>query len=275
MKNEIQIFKNSQLGKLRINQSESGKIYFCLSDVCQALDLGNARQVKSRLDEKGVISNDTPTNGGVQSMIFIDEPNLYRCIFQSRKKQAEKFQDWVFDEVLPSIRKNGGYIVSNAGDTPELIMARALQIAQATIERNEARINLLSEQVDRQEKTIADAAPKVNYFDATLQSVNTYTTTQIAKELGTTAQILNQRLKNANVLFRQSGTWLLKQPYASMQFSATRTQTFTRSDGSIGSSTYTVWTERGRLFIHQLHNDNYEARTALKSVNTLTTSTAC
>lgn len=105
----VQIFKNPAFGQMRVQQSQKGKVWFCLSDVCQSLGLGNASQTKTRLKQEGIITNDTPTVSGLQQMLFIDEPNLYRCIFQSRKKEAEAFQDWVVEEVLPSIRQTGVY----------------------------------------------------------------------------------------------------------------------------------------------------------------------
>lgn len=138
---EIQIFENAQFGQIRTSMTEQGEPLFCLADVCKALDLnGGARNVKSRLSAKGVVSINTPTNGGNQQINFITEPNLYKCIFQSRKKEAEAFQDWVCSDVLPSIRKNGGYMVARAEETPEEIMARALVVAKATIERQQGAI---------------------------------------------------------------------------------------------------------------------------------------
>lgn len=140
---EIQIFENVQFGQVRTSVTECGEPLFCLADVCKALELnGGARNVKSRLSAKGVVSINTPTNGGIQQMTFITEPNLYKCIFQSRKKEAEAFQDWVCSEVLPSIRKTGGYMVARADETPEEIMARAMELAKAALERqrNTARL---------------------------------------------------------------------------------------------------------------------------------------
>ena len=149
MKDSIQIFENAQFGQIRTSISASGEPLFCLADVCKALDLGNPSQVKTRLRKDGVISNEgvsTTTNQygktskQVVAMNFITEPNLYKCIFQSRKKEAEAFQDWVCGEILPSIRKTGGYMVAKKDDTPEEIMARALLLAQATIDRQKAQV---------------------------------------------------------------------------------------------------------------------------------------
>lgn len=135
----VQIFKNPAFGQMRVQSNEKGQAWFCLSDVCQSLGLGNASQTKTRLKAEGIITNYTPTKSGTQQMLFIDEPNLYRCIFQSRKKEAEAFQDWVVEEVLPAIRKTGGYIPADEGESEADIMAKALLIAQRQIEAQRVR----------------------------------------------------------------------------------------------------------------------------------------
>lgn len=112
METNIKIFENPEFGKVRIQMNASGEPMFCLVDVAEALDIKNTGDLKSRLNPKGVVLTDTPTKGGIQQMNFINEGNLYKCIFKSRRPDAEKFQDWVCDEVLPSIRKTGGYSVS-------------------------------------------------------------------------------------------------------------------------------------------------------------------
>lgn len=138
----LEIFKNS---KFEIRGGLiNGEPYFCLSDVCKILDLDNSRQAKTRLDQKGVISNDTLTNGGIQRMDFINEANLYRLIFQSRKPEAEAFQEWVFSDVLPAIRKHGGYLtpakIEEVLSDPDTIIALAqnLKAERAKRERLEA-----------------------------------------------------------------------------------------------------------------------------------------
>ena len=106
--NELEIFKNEEFGEIRTVMKD-GQPMFCLSDVCKALEISNVGNVKQRLSEKGIHTADTLTNGGIQKMIFINEANLYKTIFQSRKESAERFTDWVTTEVLPSIRKTGAY----------------------------------------------------------------------------------------------------------------------------------------------------------------------
>ena len=106
--NELEIFKNEEFGEIRTVMKD-GQPMFCLSDVCKALEISNVGNVKQRLSEKGIHTADTLTNGGMQKMLFINEANLYKTIFQSRKESAERFTDWVTTEVLPSIRKTGAY----------------------------------------------------------------------------------------------------------------------------------------------------------------------
>lgn len=106
--NELEIFKNEEFGEIRTVMKD-GEPMFCLSDVCKALEISNVGNVKQRLSEKGIHTADTLTKGGVQKMLFINEANMYKTIFQSRKESAERFTDWVTTEVLPSIRKTGAY----------------------------------------------------------------------------------------------------------------------------------------------------------------------
>lgn len=267
----IKVFNSPQFGEIRTAGTSENPM-FCLSDVCRSLGL-SAKGVNQRLG-KDVISNyPLETAGGIQQALFVNEDGLYDVILDSRKPEAKIFRKWVTSEVLPSIRKSGGYMVAKEDDSPEEIMARALTIAQATLAKREERLKQLEQKTERQQITIdaqatelQSAAPKVTYYDETLQSVNTLTTTQIAKELGLDAPKLNQRLKQAGVIFRQSGMWMLRQPYSSWKLTATRTQTFTRSDGSTGTSMYTVWNERGRRFIHALNDCEYNARKAVRMI---------
>ena len=106
---DIKIFANSNFGEIRITQNEKNEVFFCLMDVCNALDLVNPSQVKKRLDYSNLISMEVSTKSSnrhgeftrTTTMTYIGEANLYRCIFQSKKKEAKEFQDWVFNKVLP------------------------------------------------------------------------------------------------------------------------------------------------------------------------------
>lgn len=111
--NELKLFENKEFGKVRVELIDN-KPYFNLSDICKILGLSNPSQTKNRLNKDGVISNEVIDRlGRKQNMNFINESNLYKCIFQSKKKYALKFTDWVTEEVLPSIRKFGEYKLKN------------------------------------------------------------------------------------------------------------------------------------------------------------------
>ena len=140
-------------GAIRISGTKE-KPMFCLSDVCRALDIKNSRDCKTRLYQDGVVLTDgvseTTNQYGVTTsqkvqLTYINEANFYKCVFMSRKSNAEEFQKWVFDEVLPSIRKDGGYMVAKDNESEEDLMARALVVAQATLKRREERIKQLEQ----------------------------------------------------------------------------------------------------------------------------------
>lgn len=267
----IQVFNSPQFGEIRTAGTSEDPL-FCLSDVCSVLGLRQG-DVKQRLD-KGVVSTQPlETAGGIQQANFVNEDGLYDVILDSRKPQAKAFRKWVTSEVLPAIRKTGGYLATKQDDTPEEIMARALTIAQATLAKREERLKQLEAQAEQQQATIEiqkeeikKAAPKVSYYDETLQSVNTMTATQIAKELGMEAFKLNKKLKECGVLYKQSGQWLFHSPYSNWGLHSTRTQTFTRSDGSTGTNVYTVYTQRGRRFIHALHGNGWDVKKAIRQI---------
>lgn len=108
--NEIKIFESQEFGQVRTIEID-GKPWFCMVDICKSLDIGNVSQAKTRLKEDGVIINEVIDSiGRKQNTNFINESNMYKLIFQSRKESAERFSDWVTDEVLPTIRKTGGYL---------------------------------------------------------------------------------------------------------------------------------------------------------------------
>jgi phage antirepressor YoqD-like protein len=196
-------------------------------------------------------------------MNFIDEPNLYRCIFQSRKKEAEQFQDWVCDEVLPSIRKNGGYMVSQPEETPEEIMARALLLAQRTIEAQKvradyeaARAERLEFQNEEQKEQLQISAPKVQYYDDVMDSTSLITTNKIALDLGISAIKLNRILCEKQVQYNQSGTYMLFAKYRDKGYAKTRPHTYTDSQGNQKTHQHLYWTEKGKEFIFSLFNSN-------------------
>lgn len=155
----------------------------------------------------------------------------------------------------------------------DYILMRSQQILQKRLEASEEKIKQLEAQTEQQQATIEiqteeikKAAPKVSYYDNHLQSVNTQTSTQVAKQIGLDAEKLHKKLKEIGIIYRQSGQWILHAPYSTWELHSTRTQTYTRSDGSTGTSVYTVWTTKGVRFIIALYENDWNVKKAIKQI---------
>lgn len=162
-------FNSDQFGQLRAIQDESGEPWFVAKDICNALGLANTTEALRGLDDDEVsnfINSEVAQNGGRAPRI-INEPGFYKLVLKSRKPEAKAFQRWVTHEVLPSIRKKGGYIAAAADETPEQIMARAVLLAQDTIARQKAQIEELK--------------PKALFADAVAASDGTCLVGELAK----------------------------------------------------------------------------------------------
>ena len=265
MEAKIQYFQSPVFGQIRVMVIDD-KPMFVAKDVAAMLGYNEPHKAISR-HCKGCMKHPvecvtgtyTDSNGKSQNtkqimdILFIPESDVYRLVMRSKLPEAEKFQDWVCEEILPAIRKTGGYMITKADDTPEEIMARALLVAQDTMKRKEERIRLLEEKNLILEEQHKESVPKLEYHDKVLMSADTYTTNQIAKELGLSAITLNKKLKSLGVQYRQSGQWLLYAKYQNKGYTKTHTYTFTHiTTGQHGTKMRTVWTEKGRKFIHEL-----------------------
>ncbi|MBD5464062.1 MAG: hypothetical protein HDR24_13590 [Lachnospiraceae bacterium] len=134
----ITIFNSTDFGSVRTMEKD-GEPYFCLSDICRCLDIKNVSDCKTRLKPDGAIISDVQTNGGIQKATFVNEGNLYRVIFQSKKPEAEKFTDWITEIVIPSIRKNGIFSVNqNLSPQLQLMQYMVNQMAQQEFEIRKA-----------------------------------------------------------------------------------------------------------------------------------------
>lgn len=264
---KIQVFKHPQFGEIRVTGT-SDEPLFCLVDICKVLELNNTSMAKRKLKATGIkifeVRSELTNKHGktiafMDNLTFISEQNLYRLIMRSTKPMAEPFQDWVCGEVLPSIRKHGGYILTHEGDTDEDIRRRSEEVLKATLEQKDKLIreqNMLlgqkNKQLAEQETEIDRLLPKALYADNVLDSIFCYTTTQIAKELGMTAQELNRLLCAERVQYYQSGQYMLYAEYAHRGLAKSRTHfdLFVGRD-TVCTRMYLVWTEKGRKFIHQ------------------------
>ena len=255
------IFKNPAFGEVRTVKGEKGIPWFVGNDVAKALGYKNFRDALSRhVDEedKGVVKYDTL--GGSQNLVIINESGLYSLVLSSKLPQAKAFKRWVTSEVLPAIRKDGGYIATKVDDTPEEIMARALLIAKSTIDRLEQDKKVLTQQ----NKTLT---AKAEHLDNVMLCSQCYTMTQIAKELDMSVHELTNKLLEMHILYRQSNQYMLYSEYARLGLAKNRTAEKDMNDGTIKVfRPYLVWTEKGRIFIHNLmkqHMSHVTQRTAL------------
>ena len=199
------------------------------------------KALRDHVDEEDKLTERIVLSGQRREVIFINESGLYSLVLSSKLPQARQFKRWVTNEVLPQIRKTGGYIPTKDSTGRQLtdleIMSLALKIQQKTI--------------DEQKKTIEEIAPKAEYCDEVLESVSCFTTTQIAKELDMTVQDLTRLLTDRKVIYKQSGQYLLYADYARRGYARNRTHSHYDSVGEMHTRTYLVWTERGRRFIHR------------------------
>ena len=183
MDNKIVAFTNPEFGEVRTLNIEN-EPWFVAADVCKALDLGNASMTLSRLDddEKGVSLIDTL--GGVQNMVTVNEPGLYTLVLGSRKPEAKAFKRWITHDVIPSIRKNGGYIAGQETLSPEELMAKALLVAQKTIEEKNALLSRTSVELSAAKGENEIMRPKAGYFDEVVDRNLLTNFRETAKELG-------------------------------------------------------------------------------------------
>jgi kilA protein, putative phage-related DNA binding protein len=253
MANQISVLKQTELcGQQFMVYGSAQEPLFVASDVAAMLNHPNTSELVKLVDDDEKLTSTILRSGQNREVWMLTENGLYEVLMQSRKPIAKQFKKGV-KAILKEIRKTGGYLAITQEDTPELIMARALQVAQATIDRHKQQLEQANERIALQDTQLKQQAPKVKYVDDVLQSVNTYTSTQISKELGLReAEQLHKILKDKGIMFKQSGQWLLTAKYSEKGYTKSRTYQFTRNDGSIGTSTTTVWTEKGRAFLHYI-----------------------
>ena len=323
------VFENPEFGMVRMATDEKGEPWFCAKDLCDTLGYKRADlAVKQHVNphdaakrcvwvEVGKKKDGTPAKR-LTPMIFVNESGFYALVLGSKLPSAVMFKDWVTSVVLPQIRKTGGYIPVNEGESEEEMIRSAEQILRATLKEKEnllekqkkllkeqkklmeeqksklhqqevqmgldkkligeqdEEIHRLNEEVNDQmvrmaiqgqnvvalERQVDGLLPKAMYSDNVLDSVSCFTTTQVAKELGITAQELNRSLCSLHVQYYQSGQYMLYADYAHMGLAKSRTQYRAfmapagdgtkRKVGKVVTSTYLVWTEKGRKFIHDL-----------------------
>lgn len=241
--NELKIFENAEFGQVRTVQLNN-KPYFCMVDICKSLDISNISQAKTRLKEDGVISNEVIDSlGRKQQANFINESNMYKLIFQSRKDSAERFTDWVTMEVLPAIRKHGAYAVDELLNNPDM----AIKAFTALKEEREKNKTL---QADN-----ARMKPKEVFADAVSTSKCSILIGELAKLLkqngyDTGEKRLFQWLRENNFLVKRKGTDFNAPTQKSMELGLfeVKETAITHSDGHTTINKTTKVTGKGQQY---------------------------
>lgn len=251
--NELQIFNNSEFGDIRIVEIK-GKPYTVGNDIANALEY--AKPHKAISDHcKGALTWGIPTNGGNQEMKVIPEGDIYRLIVkaadQSRnpkiKEKAERFESWIFDEVLPAVRKHGMYatdtVIEQVLQNPDFGIKLLVELKEERDKRKE--LELQNAQKNQQ---INELQPKATYYDLVLQNKSLLSITKIAKDYGLSGKKMNILLHEAGVQYKQGDVWLLYQKYADKGYTQSKTHVIDDENNRF----HTYWTQKGRLFIYDL-----------------------
>lgn len=260
MTKELKVFNNKEFGIVKAVVKD-GEPLFLANPLAEGLDYSETSKMLKRLDEDEKIeirSDEVATVLGVTfqelglskfspKAVFITESGLYNAIIGSDKPEAKKFKKWVTSEVLPSIRQTGGYIHHDEEMSDEEIMARALQVAQKTIEKKNNKIKALEKETIKLVDVIESQKPKLEYLDKILSCDDALLMTSIAFDYGLSAQALNKILCEERVQRNVRGQWILYSDYLGKGYTKTETKEFGGKP-----RVQTLWTQKGRMLIHEI-----------------------
>ena len=235
------IFENPEFGSIRTIELD-GEPWMVGKDVAIALGYGDTDQALRRhVDDEDKLTRNFDGSGQTRSMTIINDSGLYSLVLSSKLPAAKKFKRWVTKEVLPSIRKTGGYNMPI--DYPSALRALADQV-----EKN----HKLESEVQNQQRLIESFEPIKQYVDTILESKDSLAVTQIAKDYGLSGKRLNEILKEEDIQYKVGGQWVLYSKYCGKGYTDSKTDTFEYPDGRTGTKIRTCWTQKGRLLIHEL-----------------------
>jgi len=259
--NSLRLFNNPQFGDIRAIEINN-QPFFVGKDIADILGYADSDQaIRDHVesddkllvqlsDIQDPVKSIAPHMKGSKVMI-ISESGVYSLVFRSHLKNAKVFSKWVTSEVLPAIRKHGGYLtpekIEEALSNPDFIIK--LATALKTERANNERLQFTNQQ---QSIELKEAAPKVEYYNEVLSSKSDFTTTTIAKELGMTAQALNKILLREKIIFWMDDHYVLYADYDNKGYTSTRTGSYVDLNGNTKTAINTTWTEKGRKFIHDL-----------------------
>lgn len=243
--NELQIFNSPEFGDIRTVEID-GKPYFVANDVAKALGyVETAKAIRTHC--KGVSEMDIPSNGGIQCMKVIPEGDIYRLIVRSKLPSAEKFERWVFDEVIPSIRKNGGYILGQETLSDEELMAKAILVAKKKIAERDKII-------EKQRLKIEADKPKTIFADAVSTSHTSILIGDLAKLIcqngvQTGQKRLFQWIRENGYLMKTGASYNMPmQRYIEQGLFEVKESSVQNPDGSVRVTRTTKVTGKGQLY---------------------------
>ena len=218
------------------------------------LELTNTTVAIQNLDEDEVTKLNLGSQYGETN--FINESGLYTLIIRSRKPEAKKFRKWVTNEVLPSIRKTGGYIAGEENMSEDELVLKAMNVLNTKVENLKQKNLLLSAENNQKDQLIGELKPKADYTDKILQSKGTVKINVIANDYGLSAIALNRKLHELGVQYKQGRDWLLYSEYRGKGYTHSKTIHFFHKDGTPDTTMNMEWTQKGRLFLYNLLKEN-------------------
>ena len=252
---EMQIFNSPEFHNIRTIEIDS-KPYVVGVDVARALEYANpSKAVIDHCKGDFLTWEVIDSMGRTQNTRIIPEGGIYRLIIkaadQSRnleiQEKAKRFEHFIFDEVLPSIRKTGSYCITQQTQLPQTY----LDALKALVASEEAKEQLMLENRQK-EDTIVVLQPKADYADKILSGEGLLTITQIAKDYGMSGAAMNKLLKGLEVQYQQNGQWLLYSQYQDKGYAHSVPVDFTRTNGSIDTKQNLKWTQAGKMFLYDL-----------------------
>lgn len=245
--NELQVFNSKEFGDIRTTEID-GKPYFVANDVARAL--GYKRPADAVTAHcKGSVKHRYLTDGGEQELKVIPEGDIYRLTVRSKLPSAEKFEKWVFDEVIPSIHQYGAYMteqtIEKALTSPDFLIQLATKLKDEQTRRKEAKA-----EIRVKDQIIGELKPKADYYDEILKNPGLVTITQIAKDYGMSGKKMNRILHELGIQYKQSEQWLLYSDYHCLGYTQSEVTDIIRSDGTPDVKLLTKWTMKGRLFLY-------------------------
>ena len=233
--NNLTVFENPEFGAIRTVELD-GDPWLVGKDVAEALGYTNPQKaVRDHVDEEDRTVNDSFTVNGTP-ITLINESGLYSLVLSSKLPTARKFRRWVTSEVLPSIRRTGGYNLPK--DYPSAL--------RALTDTEEKRLALLAEN-EAQRQVIADFEPVRQYVDTILHSKGSLATSQIAADYGISARALNRILHEEGIQHKVNSQWILYREHMGKGWTDSRTIQFIHSDGRPDAKMMTYWTQKGRM----------------------------